>query len=67
MFVVMKAHDQKQIGEKGVYFTCTSLQGNKQFVTEESQSNKLEAEANAEALVGFNLLACSPWLGQADL
>jgi hypothetical protein len=52
ILVVIEHHNQKQLGEKMVYFTNASLQGNKLSITEESQSRNLKAEANAEALDG---------------
>lgn len=52
LLLVVKHHDQKQVGEERVYFIVLSImQGN--------QGGKPEVETAAEA-VGKRLLPCSP-------
>jgi hypothetical protein len=61
----MKHQDQKQLGEERVYLndSSTSL-----FTIKEvrigTQDRNLEAGADAEAMEGCFLLACSLWLAQ---
>jgi hypothetical protein len=58
---------KKQVGEERVYsaYISTLL-----FITERSQdwnSSRSEAGADAEAMEGCYLLACFPWLAQLAL
>jgi hypothetical protein len=62
----MKHHDKKQPAEKRVYFTHRSIE---QLIRRRIELiglivRNLEAEADAEAMEGCCLLACSPWLAQ---
>jgi hypothetical protein len=60
---VMKHHEKKQVGEERVYSAYISTS---EFIIEGSpgsnskQGRNLEAGANAEAMEGCCLLACSP-------
>jgi hypothetical protein len=58
---------KKQVGEERVYLAYTSIL---LFVTKEvrtgTQEGK-EAGADAEAMEGYYLLACFPWLAQPAL
>ena len=59
---VMKQYSQ--MGEERLYFasaSCGSLRETKAGTT---QGRHLEAGADAEAMEGCCLLACSPWLAQ---
>lgn len=48
-----KQHEQKQFGEKGLYFILKGIQG-----------GNPEAVTDTEATKESSLLACSPWLVQ---
>jgi hypothetical protein len=55
---------KKQVGEERVYLAYTSIL---LFITEEVRTGTQagqEARANEEAMTGYYLLACFPWLAQ---
>jgi hypothetical protein len=58
---------KKQIGEERVYLAYTSIL---LFITKEVRTGTQagqEAGADAEAMEGYSLLACFPWLAQPAL
>jgi len=65
IIAVMKHHDQRQLGEERDYFTHNSMY---QFIIRSSKGRNLsrageflKAGADAEAMEGCCLLACSSW------
>jgi hypothetical protein len=58
---------KKQVGEERVYLAYTSIL---LFITKEVRTGTQggqEAGADAEAMEGYSLLACLPWLAQPAL
>jgi hypothetical protein len=58
---------KKQVGEERVYLAYTSILLS---ITKEVRTGTQagqEAEADAEAMEGYSLLACLPWLAQPVL
>jgi hypothetical protein len=62
-----KHHDQEAAAEERVYLACTSIL---LFITKEVRTGTQagqKAGADAEAMRGYSLLACFPWLAQPAL